>query len=274
MVAAAAHATGDFARFLPIDPGAVANRFGATVAVMPGTRGVGGALADHGKLSVRDGRWHIRVPKEISPERRRFSVAHEIGHILLFTAVAEYPALLRELRSEQLFGRVERLCNIGAAHVLMPTNSYTAAFDEFAPLNRSALDALATRFHVSLEAAARRITEVKPEWSVMFWSLSATHPRGVAWRTANQQPREGRAFLPSGLSSSRLQPDVVAEAAREGEANADKVLADLPGVARMDNVVAWHLPRGRHELVDVEHGSGERQNDRVFVFYRTAEPHA
>ena len=264
MSQAAAQTTAEFVGSLPIDPGMLAARFGASVAI---AAPASGKLDDHGQLRVRDGRWHIRVPRELSQERRRFSVAHEIGHILLFDAVVDQPELIRQLRSKSLFARVERLCNIGAAHLLMPTVVFRSALTELLPPTGDTVEGLAARFRVSLEAAARRIVEVAPEWSVIFWEMAMTHPRGPAWRTANQHHREGAAFLPSGLSSSRLTPDVVSAAAESGSASADTVIADLPGVATMREANAWYVPRGRFELADVE-GPTYRGGDRVFVFYR------
>ncbi|WES64098.1 ImmA/IrrE family metallo-endopeptidase [Microbacter sp. GSS18] len=270
MIAAAEHAAADFSRFPPIDPGAVAARFGASVSVAPGQRRADGSLADHGQLTVRESRWHIRVPKELSIERRRFSVAHEIGHILLFSAVADQPTLVRQLRGKATFADVERLCNLGAAHVLMPTGVVAETLRTLLPPTGKSVEALATRFRVSLEAAARRIVEVSPEWSVIFWELSTTHPRGQAWRTSGQHQRDDAPYLPPGQSSSRrLQPDVVAEAALRGEASAAKVLANLEGVvATMRDVSAWYVPRARHELLEVADDRARHREERVFLFYK------
>lgn len=270
MERATENATTAFADYPPIDPIAIARKYGAKVAIVPGNRKVDGSLEDHGRLSVREQRWRIEVPREISVERRRFSIAHEIGHILLFDAVAENPQLVQQLRSGVLWSRVERLCNIGAAHLLMPSRPYGFAADVLMPPTRQTVALLASKFQVSLAAAARRIAEVRPEWSVIFWELSTNHPRGAAWRTANLQHRGGQEFLPAGMSSARLQPDIVTRAAADGEATADRVLADLPGVGIMEDARALHIPRARNELIEVEGGIHRSQPERVLVFYRAA----
>lgn len=268
MERAAAHASKAFADYPPVDPTTIARKFGAEVRIVPGKRKPDGALEDHGRLSVRERRWRIEVPLEISLERRRFSIAHEIGHILLFDAVAEHPQLVQQLRSEKLWTRVERLCNIGAANLLMPTQTYASAVDFLLPPTRTTVAVLASKFQVSLAAAARRIAEVRPEWSVMFWEFSTDHPRGAAWRTANLQHRAGQEFLPPGMSSSRLRPDIVARAAEEGEATAEQVVANLPGVGIMEDARALHIPRARDELVEIEGSSVKRQPERILLFYR------
>lgn len=270
MERATAKATAIFADYPPIDPIAIARKYGADVATISGNRKHDGSLEDHGRLSVREQRWRIEVPWEISVERRRFSIAHEIGHILLFDAVAQNPQHVQQLRSGELWAKVERLCNIGAAHLLMPSRPFGFAADVLMPPSRKTVAMLASKYQVSLAAAARRIAEVCPDWSVIFWELSTTHPRGAAWRTAKLQHRAGHTFLPAGMSSRRLQPDIVTTAATEGEAFADRVLADLPGVGIMEDARALHIPRARNELVEVEGGFPRRQPERVLVFYRTA----
>lgn len=229
---------------------------------------------DHGSLAVRDSAWHVRVPRELSSERRRFSIAHEIGHILLFSAVADNPAHVRELRSDALHARVERLCNTAAAQILMPTHSFTLALDELGELSRGSIDELARRFWVSREAAMRRVTEVHPDWGIMFWELSRDHPRGVAWRTSKNQNRGTAAFLPPGLSSSRLHPDVVEVAATAGEAFADEVRPDIPGMTAMYHVSAWKVEVRRNELVGLERADPTPDQGRIYVLYKTKSPRA
>ena len=266
MEKAAEHTTADFQSFVPIDPRAVAARFGASVSYQPASRGPDNDFADHGQLTVRDGRWHVRVPLQMSNERRRFSVAHELGHILLFTAVADHPDLVKQLRSQEIFGRVERLCNLGAAHILMPTAPFTDALDALGSPSKDTVESLASRFNVSLETAARRITEVRPEWALVVWEYSTQHRKGPAWRIAKQPQRAGAVFVPDGMSSARLTPDIVTEAALRGEASADTVFADIPGIDRMEDVRAWHIVSLRKALVDV--GDERPHRERVFVFYQ------
>lgn len=267
MVAAVEHTTRDFSPYPPVEPRDVAARFGATVAFIPGDRGQERrGLTNHGQLTVRGGRWHIAVPLRMRHERRRFSVAHEIGHILLFDAVADAPELVRQLRSRELYDRIEPLCNLAAAHLLMPEAPFSEALEAAMPPSKESIEMLAAKFNVSLEALARRITEVRPDWFIMFWEYSTTHPKGPAWRTAQQPKREGVPFQPEGMSSARLSPDIVLDAAMAGAAQAEDVLADLPSVGRMNDVRAWLVPRVSRELVEV--GDRTEQNERVFVFYR------
>jgi len=272
MVLAAAKVTEGLVAFPPIDPIAVAARLGANVAVHPGARKPDGTLEDHGRLSVRNKRWHITVPFEMSAERRRFSIAHEVGHILLYEAVAAHPAEVQELRSRPLWRQIEQLCNQGAAAILMPAESFQRAAEKAMPPTATAVEALAKRFRVSLEAAARRIAELVPDWSVMFWEHRSDHRRGPAWRTARHQHRGAGPFLPHGLSSGRLKPDVVREAGENGLSMARVVVADLPGAGTMVDAYAWLVRTSRPELPDFDSSiQPARHPDRVFMFYRGTE---
>lgn len=268
METAAAHAVHDFARFPPIDPVAVAERFGAVVAIRPEALDVDVRTSvHHGRLTVKNDRWFIETPVRLKAERRRFSIAHEVGHILLFDSVVHDPALVRQLRSAAVWKRVERLCNIGAAHLLMPTTTFRAAVDSALPPTQENVEALALQFRVSLQAAARRIAEVHPDWSLILWQYNTEHRRGPAWRTTVASQTAGQQFLPDGMSSSRLRPDVVEEAAAAGSAASRTVLADMPGVRTMEDVTAWLARGARPELVESD---DLRQRDRVFLFYRSA----
>ncbi len=96
-----------------------------------------------------------------SPEKRmRYSIAHEIVH--QFVPDADDAETLGRLSpSEQSKAReeVELLCQIGAAELLMPGQSFAPALGSETP-TFSAVESLAERFDVSIEAAARRAVDL------------------------------------------------------------------------------------------------------------------
>lgn len=95
-----------------------------------------------------------------STGRRRFSIAHELVHTLFPDSAGVYH--LRNVTPQQnLFAdsqQLERLCEEGAAELLMPEECFRAHLEELG-LRASAVQILADRFQVSLEATALRITE-------------------------------------------------------------------------------------------------------------------
>lgn len=233
--------TAPWVRLPPVDPVTIATKVGAKVTTLPNSSS---SLGNHGALKVRDGNWHIGVPANLSPERRRFSIAHEIGHILLFNAVADSPALVRELGSTAIHPQVERLCNLAAAHILMPSKSVFGDLSELGTSTaRNILNDLSTRYYVSYEAMARRIPEVLPEWTLIIWEYRTDHPKGPAWRTARSQPRTGGAYIPDGLSSGRLSPDIVTQSATHGFSYAPVVEFKSPSVTVLLDAKAWRSRR-------------------------------
>jgi Zn-dependent peptidase ImmA (M78 family) len=102
-------------------------------------------------------------------ERQRFTCAHELMH-------TAFPGFRRERRyrvdrdvDERLFARSraeeERLCDIGAAALLMPRD-LIASHARREPLE--AIEAIARAAAVSLEAAANRLVRVREEPAVLL----------------------------------------------------------------------------------------------------------
>ena len=84
------------------------------------------------------------------PGRRRFSLAHELGHHLTGDAYEPSPRLGAS--------DTERMFNAFAAHLLMPRSSVLSTWDEFAARSpRLAAIAVAVRFSVSWTAACNRL---------------------------------------------------------------------------------------------------------------------
>jgi hypothetical protein len=100
-----------------------------------------------------DGTYRICVNAHDRVERRRFTVCHEIGHIVLG---------LRSDHKTQPWttGRPlpERLCDLFAAQLLLPDHLFEDVAEE-AELSLAAIDALAERFVTSVTATGSRFAE-------------------------------------------------------------------------------------------------------------------
>jgi Zn-dependent peptidase ImmA (M78 family) len=87
------------------------------------------------------------------PGRRRFSLAHELGHHVVGDAYEPEPRLG--------VSDTERMLNVFAAHFLMPRSAVQNTWDEFR--NRSArlaATAVAVRFRVSWTAACNQLRDL------------------------------------------------------------------------------------------------------------------
>lgn len=94
--------------------------------------------------------------------RRRYSLAHEVGHTLFPDYEAELRRVRRMWRRETDNSEFERLCQAAAAEFLMPLDTFQASIaahgDGLAGVVHSA-----TAFGASVEAAARRRVETADE---------------------------------------------------------------------------------------------------------------
>ncbi len=125
-------------------------------------------------LNVSAGGYVAVVNSSASPARRRFSIAHEIGHLEIARttklAVAMEHGLLE---SEAERTSVERLCDTFAAALLMPRDAWRSRLLE-GGLSWGHLNYLARLYGVSFWAAAARVFEIDI-WhgAVVVWEWRA-----------------------------------------------------------------------------------------------------
>lgn len=178
--------------------------------------------ADLGKrdavLLTLGGRHLVKVNQSHHPIRQNFSLAHELGHILLNqtrpaqTASVDFRGVSHETE--------ERLCNLAAAQLLMPEAVFRKHLTVLG-LSIDSLEPLAQKFQTSREATARRMVEVSEEPCVaVCWRL-ARRPRSLTlpcavWSATNADPapqqgptvRRGSSVpANSSIASAFVQPE-------------------------------------------------------------------
>lgn len=153
----------------------------------------------------------INVRADKSWRRQRFTVGHEIGHLVLFRLAERSRELARALNDPDNWEEVERLCDQTAAELLMPADSVLAdLISTRGPADQ--LKYLYDRYLVSRAAISRRVVELCPQSGIGLWSRAMTTrgliaPRLISWTSSSGVP-----FVPKGISSSRLAPDVITRA--------------------------------------------------------------
>ena len=107
----------------------------------------------------------IKINSGSHPTRRRFTLAHELGHLIISSKEAK--SARRCLTSNPL----EAACDAVAAELLMPFDEVVGSLDKDASID--SFLAFVNHFNVSLHAAAVRIKELKI-WkeSIGFWKLN------------------------------------------------------------------------------------------------------
>jgi hypothetical protein len=120
-----------------------------------------------GLFQLRDGELVIRLNCANSFVRKRFTLAHEIGHLLLNTV----PARRSSNRADE---ELERTCDLIAAELLMPARETTDFVRRLGSPSTEKLREIASKFAVSLQSAAIRVRDGLKLWkcSVGMWELS------------------------------------------------------------------------------------------------------
>jgi len=101
-----------------------------------------------------DGLFAVILSIRTSPTRRRFSLAHEMGHRILHPSYGSHEQLDR-VAARGDYTRLERAVNHFAACLLMPRPWFRERLDAGVPATE-----LAREFDVSADAARRRMVEL------------------------------------------------------------------------------------------------------------------
>ncbi len=124
--------------------------------------------ADAWLIRKQNGRGVIRLNERIaSGRRRRFSIAHELGHWVMHPEVEQGYLCTAEDLSDYYRSPVEAEANWFAATLLMPKLKIAKAYRHADP-NFKVIIRIADEFGTSLTAAGRRLIEVssQPIWLI------------------------------------------------------------------------------------------------------------
>ena len=159
-------------------------------------------------VPVREG-YSVVINEKAPYTRQRYSLAHELGHIMLLsdqlpTLTPPSPTRYRSSGSAAEDTKAEeRLCDAIAAELLMPQEIFTSAVGE-SGRSLARLPRLANRFGTSLTAAAIRYWELLPEpCHLIRWRRTVTRNGDIvpAWQMRNAVP--GPSLKPAKLAEFR-----------------------------------------------------------------------
>jgi len=120
-----------------------------------------------GLVRLADGELVIELNSDSPFVRRRFTLAHEIGHLLLNTV----PAFRSRSRTD---AALERTCDLLAAELLMPTEETTEFVRGLGAPSPEKLRDIASKYAVSTQTAAIRMCDGLGLWkcSIGMWERS------------------------------------------------------------------------------------------------------
>lgn len=129
---------------------------------------LGSAAGDAAYVAL-DGCGVAVVNGALDPGRRRFSLAHELGHHLFSDAYAPEIGLSHA-------GGTEKLINVFAVNLLLPRKAVQEMWSQFEPDARLAAVALAVRYRVSWSAVCSQLSNLDLIDSAHRQALAERHP--------------------------------------------------------------------------------------------------
>jgi len=231
---------------------------------------IAGAL---GYVRRRDNGYDVFVNATLSEERKRFTLGHELGHVVLMRAAEDglpvnlvryskdgCPPGLEEDPAE------EALCNWFSAELLMPEHDVAELLRESGGSPRAIYDIHCT-FRVSLHAAATRVMTVKgtPKTSsISLWDCSTPWPTTHWWVGRRPVSRAERDTIEGLVTAVKSARDAKPAAAKSSSGN------HVPCKVRNKKTVDVQFFRnGRWMLVSIRKGESPRN-----ALNQTASPSA
>jgi Zn-dependent peptidase ImmA (M78 family) len=122
-----------------------------------------GVRLEYGDLGDKDGAYDpernvVFLSKKASPERQRFTMAHEVTHFLILADDDFLSDLHDAYEGDHLEENIEVLCNIGASEILVPSAELEKLLSRYGHSAR-ALQKIVQTFGVSKPAACVAMVE-------------------------------------------------------------------------------------------------------------------
>ena len=172
--------------FIPVDLNKYADSLGIDIQVVPLREEVSG------RLFKDAGKWKIFVNSIHITPRQRFTVAHEISHLLLeeFTESAEREILARNLNQYSGKTKEEILCDISAAELLMPEKLFEPDVRK-SDIGFDWIRKLADRYQSSLTSTGLRYAQYSP----FPCALVIIEDKVVTYVKGSKRFKEDRSFI-------------------------------------------------------------------------------
>lgn len=173
-------------------------------------------------------RFVIHLNKSQDWKRQRFSIAHELAHIIIYMITNDN--YVRDLNSSEN-RKIEKICNIGASELLIPNDYFFKIFNP-SLLSVEYLKELQRRFLTSYEVLFSKINSSYPQIGITLWKKIARN------QMEEEQFRVVRAFhryskemkypwLPNGCTIKHVIPNNFVDKKLIKEEVLDKVVFKL-----------------------------------------------
>jgi hypothetical protein len=196
-----------------------------------------------GCLIPCDGDFVIELRKDRPYERTNFTCAHELGHTFFYESVPSIK--YRTVTSSQPHHdpEEERLCNIAAAEMLMPSDVFRKISRDYTPSPQS-LQLIAQTFESSLIATVVRLLNLKV-WDSKFvcWQMKEGRLK-ARWLA---QPGRGLSYFPN-LEIINQASSGIYHTATSGEVTTSSEWLSLDGGYKLCHFSSMCLPDSKTVL--------------------------
>lgn len=200
-------------------------------------------------LKVMDNKITLCVSRENfekAPARARFSIAHELGHLILYKVLG--PSFLKHCEDgPDAYQRAERLCDFAASHLLIPRSRLAEALRSRGFTAQGVTD-IERIFDVSSTALLRAIADLVPEGSVLEWRHFCRNPREAkTWRVlrtyAPSAASDHSSWMPNGCTLKHVQGIERPDSLPPGEPVAHRNVTLTLGASKtLRDAVVCHWP--------------------------------
>jgi hypothetical protein len=174
---------------LPVNPHSLAKWFGVEQTLEVEMTDCDGLLS-----TTASGKYVVTLRKGQTESRRRFTLAHELGHLIVHHVIGEH-------RTEGSRGALhcgdgtiedreeEELCDILAAEILMPSVQFRRVMEEQG-VSAQKIPDIARRFGVSIRAACRRLAGFLPyQIGIGMWTKESNGSVVPRWYEGKVGPK-------------------------------------------------------------------------------------
>lgn len=154
--------------------------------------------------------FEIEISKQKSWRRNRFTIAHEIVHLIIFSAI-DVPISSNDISQ---YKEVEKLCDIGASELLINEDELDRNMKIYG-INKNGLKAIYDNFMVSYNALFIKICEYL-NVNIIIWKNYARHEsEKKEYRVYQHFPKYNNAeksiWLPNGCTVKHISPNPYTE---------------------------------------------------------------
>lgn len=171
-------------------------------------------MQEAGALTIEPDHYVITLRSSDPETRQRFTLGHELGHILLLENLAFDHCALTEVLHTRRNTHVEELCDVAAGELLLPMRDFRK--QALTPLTYERLKALRRTYRMSLDSVLVRLTEAIPGTRIALlkrYRVAGTTARPLQVRLLG---REKRLWLPTVIGERAFRPNMFAQAAAHG----------------------------------------------------------